>query len=207
MLQHLHRSWARVDRCWLAQAATLLTMAVIAAGCSGGSESTTPTIELSSTSTPITTVPVTEPTTTEAPTTTIDPRIAEVEAAVVAFRETQVEVLTNPEAPLELLNEVASGELLDAAIENAAMARAEGRTFDGDYERLTLEISLVGPSSAAVTECGHDRVRVLSTGGEVLTPADDFPYLRETSLERDLAGDWKVLAIVFPGAEKEACEL
>ncbi len=178
---------------------------VAVAACSSEPEATAPTLELSTTT--VTTLPPTT-VTTEAPTTTLDPRIAEVEAAVAGLRTIQTEVLLVPTTNVDTLGGFASGELLGSLQNNTLQSRAEGRTFEGDFERRTVEITWLSEAEASLIECGHDRVSVVAADGEVIVAADAEAVLREIFVSRsDADGVWRVTQISFVGEDKQSCGL
>jgi hypothetical protein len=187
-----------------------MTVAGVMTGCTGGDASTTPTVRLAPTSTPITTEPTTgEPTGSETvagdsgPTT--DPQIAEIEAAVAAARDVQVEVLTDPSMPVDRMEEVATGRALAATVENTLKSRAEGRTFVGHFVRRPIETTITG-STAIHLECGVDALAAFSANGELLVPADEAAVLRRYDLLL-IDGDWVVELVGFEGSEKQSCVL
>lgn len=185
-------------------ALVIAALGLAMASCSSDPESTAPTVELSTTT--VTTLPPTT-VTTEAPTTTVDPRIAEVEAAVVEFRGAQELALTDPTVSVETLSEVASGELLDSNVRLLDGSRAEGRVISGSFSFRPIETVIVSGGLATHLQCGHDQLISTSADGEILIPADDTPLLREYTIELDEAGGWKVSDVAFPGSEKSQCDL
>lgn len=191
-----------------------VAVAGVMTGCTGGDASTTPTIRLAPTSTPITTEPTVEgtpdgPTGSEAvagdPVPTADPRIAEIEAAVAAARDVQVEVLTDPSMPVDRMEEVATGRALAATVENTLKSRAEGRTFVGHFVRRPIETTITG-TTAIHLECGVDALAAFSANGELLVPADEAPVLRRYDLLL-IDGHWVVELVSFEGSEKQSCVL
>lgn len=177
---------------------------LVMAACSSEPESTAPTVELSTTT--VTTLPPTT-VTTEAPAATVDPRIAEVEAAVAAFRETQVRVLTDPDASVELMSEVASGDVLESNLALIAGSRSEARVITGSFPFTPIETQFVSGELATHLQCGRDQLASTSADGELIIPADEVAFLRLYSLTFDDPIGWIVYDIAFPGTEKSQCEL
>ena len=189
-----------------ARAQWLAVACIVLVGACSAEESTTPTVELSSTSTPITTEPTTtEPPTTEAPTTTEDPRIAEVEAFMDTYHGVQVLLLTDVSADVGLATTVLTGEALDSATETTLRIRADGLTIAGDFSARVDEVTFVD-DAAIVLECGLDGLASTDATGELVTPADQTAYLREYELVRSSDGTWRVGRVTFPGAAREPCE-
>lgn len=171
-----------------------------------------PTMQLAPTSTPITTEPpITEPPTSEVSatngaTTTEDPRVAEVEAAVKASRDVQVEVLTNPDEPVARMEDVATGQALEATVRNTLSTRAEGREVVGTFTGIPIRTEITSDTTATHLQCGLDALATYSAEGELLVPADRTAFVLRYDLERGAAGTWKVGRISFEGSEEEACE-
>lgn len=181
---------------------------MLLAGACSAEESTTPTVELSTTSTPITTQPTTtEPSTTEAPTSTEDPRIAEVEAAVVAARQTQVALLKDPARSIDELGSVLSDPALSSASADLEMTRAEGQVVDGEFIQKPIDTQILTNDSALHVECGLDALASTAADGAALVEPDQVAYLRRYSLQRSDDGRWTVSLVQFEGSERQQCEL
>ena len=209
---HSHRNPSSLDN-WTATTlvvSALVSLAVLTAACSDQSAAPTPTIELAPTSTPVTTeAPTSEvPTTTQAPPTTEDPRIAEIEAAVAASRDLQVELLKDPSIPVERMEEVVTGSVLETVVASILMARADGLAVEGMYLGRPLETILDSETEATHLECGLDAVGSTDREGNVVTAPDESPYLVRYELVRSGNGDrWLVGLVRLDGPERTPCEL
>lgn len=192
-----------MGRGWWQAAAAIGALAI--ASCASEPEASTPTIEL--TTTTITTLPSTTepPTTTEAPTTTEDPRIAEVEAAVAAARQLQVEVLLDPAIPVERLEAVLVGRALESVTESVLMLRADGVTASGAFSGSPVSTTL-GADSATHVQCGLDAVAGSDASGVVVAP-DESAFLLRYELTRTVDDMWRVELVRFEGQERTLCEL
>lgn len=178
---------------------------LVMAACSSEPEVSAPTVELSTTT--VTTLPpTTEPVTTEAPTTTEDPRIAEVEAAVAEYRRVFVEVLTNPDVPVDELEEVSSDGLLETVVGNVLKERATSESTSGQFLVEPRSTTFEDDNTASHLSCGLDALAGFDATGELILPADDEPVLRRYALRRaEGANSWLVTEIVFDGVERTTC--
>lgn len=177
------------------------------AACSGGDdESTVPTLELASTTittaAPTTTAP---PTTVEPTTTTIDPRIAEVEAALLAFYGEQISVLRDPSKPLERIRDLVGSDLFATIEQNVLARRAEGRISEGDFSLGSVSIESESESGLVALACGLDATRSVGTDGAVLVEADSTGFIRSYTFAVLDSGALVLEEITFPGPEKTPC--
>ena len=189
----------------------LVALLGVAAACSDDAAAPVPTVRLAPTSTPITTEPqptgaLPEVSAAEETTTTQDPRITEIEAAVKASRDVQVEVLTNPDEPVSRMEDVATGQALEATVRNTLSTRAEGREVVGTFTGIPIRTEITSDTTAAHLQCGLDALATYSAEGELLVPADRTAFVLRYDLERVAAGTWKVERISFEGSEAEACD-
>jgi len=183
-------------------------LALVAAACSTEQAAPVPTLQLTTTTTVITTTTEATTTTTEATTTTTeDPQIAEVTAAVTGFRSEQFGAFNDADQPVESLNQYATEALLVSFTSYIQKARAEGRTFDGQFEAAPpIEILLEG-ERASVLECGRDAGNAYNSDGSLIDSGPDGGawILRRYFLVIE-EGRWKVTKIEFEGGEKTRCE-
>ena len=181
--------------------------ALVLAACSDGDESSVPTLELSTTTVttaaPTTTAP---PTTVEETTTTVDPRIAEVEAAVAEFYLTQTRIVLDDSVPVSELEPLVGEEFYETFSGNVLSARAEGQSADGAFTLGRLEVSLTSEITATAVGCGLDAIALLDRAGQMIVEPDLNGFVRQYELS--LVSDrWRIESVVFPGSEKTTCDL
>jgi len=179
---------------------------LVGAACSSDAEVSVPSVELSTTT--VTTLPPTTeaPSTTEAPTTTVDPRIAEVEAAVERFHEVQLSILLDPEASLDELAAATAEPLRSEIIGNIQMARAEGRTFVGEFSYQPLSTTFESDATALHLGCLFDRVSVFDSEGSTVVPADENPLVVSYEVGAE-NGRWLPSTFDLAQREDPQCEL
>lgn len=164
---------------------------LLVASCSSEPEVTAPVVELSTTT--VTTLPPTT-VTTEAPTTTVDPRIAEVEAAVAGFHQVQLSVLLDDSEPVELIEAFATGQVLRSVTENTLGARAEASYYEGSISFSPLSTSIESADIAMHTSCTVDGIAQFDNEGTLLIPADEVGAIWTYQLTAE-EGAWRVSGI------------
>lgn len=181
----------------------LAAVAVVVSACSSDQTASVPTLQLTTTTAPeTTTAPTTEPSTS----TTVDPRIAEVEAAVDRFIETLVAVVVDDSIPVESLAGVASTEFAEQLGANVLRSRAEGRVSVGDFRWGNSRVEFSAPDRALVTRCGLDSVETVSKSGALIAPADTEALTRTYVVALDNSG-WRVESYDFVEGDRVPCEL
>jgi hypothetical protein len=178
-------------------ATLMIATALALAGCTSGSNETSPTSTIEQATTTV-------PTTTTGPaTTTEDPNLAEV---MVAYEGHLTYLpIHGATADEQLLAEYAAGPLLERLVDRYAGHEADGkRVGDGQYLIHVLDIEM-DDDVAFITSCNLDGVSLLSATGEELIPPDVDRYLRITELKH-LKQGWRVIETTFEGGVKTECD-